>query len=75
MADQKGLRLWIRCGLVSKQRRAKGAEFKQVPIPKITDNQVLIKVKAASICGTDKHIYNWDAWAQGRLQSAADFRP
>jgi threonine 3-dehydrogenase len=51
-----------------KAARAQGAEFKQVPIPKINDNQVLIKVKAASICGTDKHIYNWDAWAQGRLK-------
>lgn len=51
-----------------KATRAQGAEFKQVPIPKINDNQVLIKVKAASICGTDKHIYNWDTWAQGRLK-------
>jgi threonine 3-dehydrogenase len=50
-----------------KAARAKGAEFKQVPVPKIDDNQVLIKVKAASICGTDKHIYNWDLWSQNRL--------
>lgn len=51
-----------------KAARAVGAEFKQVPAPRIDDNQVLIKVKAASICGTDKHIYNWDKWAQGRLK-------
>jgi len=25
---------------------------------------VLIRVLKASICGTDVHIYNWDAWAQ-----------
>ncbi len=45
-----------------------GAEFKQVEIPRIKDDQVLIKVKAASICGTDRHIYNWDPWAAGRLR-------
>src|SRR4029434_7524013 len=27
-------------------------------------NDVLIRVKRAAICGTDMHIYNWDAWAQ-----------
>jgi len=29
---------------------------------------VLIRVEAASICGTDLHIYNWDPWAAGRLK-------
>jgi threonine 3-dehydrogenase len=29
---------------------------------------VLVKVKAASICGTDLHIQNWDKWAQGRIK-------
>jgi len=47
--------------------RGKGAEFKQVEIPRIDDNHLLVKVKAVSICGTDKHIYNWDPWAAGRL--------
>jgi threonine 3-dehydrogenase len=27
-------------------------------------NDVLIKIKKTAICGTDIHIYNWDAWAQ-----------
>jgi L-iditol 2-dehydrogenase len=31
--------------------------FKDVPIPKINDNELLIRVKAAGICGTDIHIY------------------
>jgi threonine 3-dehydrogenase len=51
-----------------KTESAPGADFKQVDIPKITDDQVLIKVKAASICGTDRHIYNWDPWAAGRMR-------
>ncbi len=50
-----------------KTERAQGADLREVEIPTITDNQVLIKTRAASICGTDKHIYNWDKWAQSRL--------
>ena len=51
-----------------KPERAAGADFREVKVPQINDNQVLIKTKASSICGTDKHIYNWDKWAQGRLK-------
>ena len=32
--------------------------YKEVPIPEISDNEVLIKIKAAGICGTDIHIFN-----------------
>ncbi|MED4550757.1 alcohol dehydrogenase catalytic domain-containing protein, partial [Bacillus licheniformis] len=45
-----------------------GASFELVPIPKIDKHEVLIKVKAASICGTDVHIYNWDEWAKSRVK-------
>jgi threonine 3-dehydrogenase len=31
--------------------------------------KVLIKVRRAGVCGTDVHIYDWDAWAQGRCPS------
>jgi threonine 3-dehydrogenase len=41
-----------------------GLWLEDVPEPKIGINDVLIRVKRASICGTDVHIYNWDAWAQ-----------
>ena len=37
----------------------------EMPIPEISDHEVLIQVKATSICGTDVHIYNWDDWAKG----------
>jgi threonine 3-dehydrogenase len=44
-----------------------GAEFKEVPRPKITPDQVLVKVRATSICGTDVHIYKWDPWSDSRI--------
>jgi threonine 3-dehydrogenase len=52
---------------VVKTKPEKGAELLEVPIPEITDDEVLVKVKAVGICGTDVHIYNWDAWAQNRI--------
>lgn len=45
-----------------------GAVLTEVPIPEIDKHEVLIKVKAASICGTDVHIYNWDQWARQRIK-------
>ncbi|QHE52270.1 L-threonine 3-dehydrogenase [Pontibacillus sp. HMF3514] len=50
-----------------KHERAKGAQLQEVDIPKIGDLDVLIKVKATSICGTDLHIYNWDEWSASRV--------
>ncbi len=41
-----------------------GLWLDDVPEPRIGINDVLIRVKRASICGTDVHIYNWDDWAQ-----------
>ena len=35
-----------------------------VPVPEIGPNEVLIKTKKTSICGTDLHIYKWDEWAR-----------
>ncbi|MFG1175465.1 L-threonine 3-dehydrogenase [Erwiniaceae bacterium CAU 1747] len=34
------------------------------PIPEPGHNDVLIKIRKTAICGTDVHIYNWDAWSQ-----------
>lgn len=45
-----------------------GLEMAQVPIPSPAPDEVLVKVRAASICGTDLHIFNWDPWAAGRLK-------
>ena len=46
-----------------------GAVLKDVPEPEITrPDQLLIKVIATSICGTDYHIYQWDAWSSQRVK-------
>src|SRR6266513_3088821 len=44
-----------------------GAEVREVPKPQFGPRDVLVKVKVASVCGTDLHIYNWDQWAQNRI--------
>jgi threonine 3-dehydrogenase len=41
-----------------------GLWLEDVPEPKIGINDILIRVKRASVCGTDVHIYNWDEWAR-----------
>lgn len=51
-----------------KTEPTRGAVITEVDIPQPKDDQVLIKILAASICGTDKHIYEWDAWAQSRIK-------
>ncbi|MHB8596096.1 MAG: L-threonine 3-dehydrogenase [Ktedonobacteraceae bacterium] len=50
-----------------KAEAAPGAKVALVNIPQIGSRDVLVQVKAASICGTDMHIYEWDAWAQSRM--------
>ncbi|MFH1567948.1 MAG: L-threonine 3-dehydrogenase [Gemmatimonadota bacterium] len=46
-----------------KARPEPGLWMEEVPVPEPGINDVLIKIHKASICGTDVHIYNWDAWA------------
>ena len=53
--------------LVKKEAR-EGLWMQDIPIPEPGPNDVLIRVERASICGTDVHIYNWDAWAQKTIQ-------
>ncbi|MBA3236925.1 MAG: L-threonine 3-dehydrogenase [Parachlamydiaceae bacterium] len=47
-----------------KRNATVGLWKEDVAIPTISDNEVLIKTRKTSICGTDLHIYKWDAWAQ-----------
>jgi threonine 3-dehydrogenase len=47
-----------------KRHATPGLWLEDVPEPKIGINDVLIRVDRTGICGTDLHIYNWDAWAQ-----------
>lgn len=45
-----------------------GAEFLRVPVHPPGPGEALIEVRAASICGTDYHVYAWDAWAAQRVR-------
>lgn len=40
-----------------------GLWLKNVPVPEIGPDDVLIKINKTGICGTDIHIWNWDEWA------------
>lgn len=53
---------------IIKERPAPGATQVDLPIPGIGPNDVLVQVRATTICGTDYHIYSWDAWSQGRVK-------
>ncbi|MBI2338474.1 L-threonine 3-dehydrogenase, partial [Candidatus Daviesbacteria bacterium] len=48
---------------VVKEKAAPGVSIKKIPIPKPGKDEVLVKVKYASICGTDIGIYDWIPWA------------
>lgn len=45
-----------------------GMELQEVPKPACGPHEVLIKVHYAGVCGTDLHIWEWDAWASNRLK-------
>ncbi len=47
-----------------KRHAARGLWLEDVPVPVPSLNDVLIRVHKTGICGTDLHIYKWDAWAQ-----------
>ncbi|MFD0959820.1 L-threonine 3-dehydrogenase [Paenibacillus chungangensis] len=55
-------------GLV-KETRGPGAVLKEVPVPVCGVNEVLVRVKTSSICGTDVHIYKWDDWASRTVRT------
>jgi len=51
-----------------KSKASEGIWLEEVPVPQIGINDILIKVLKTGICGTDVHIYNWDAWAQKTIK-------
>jgi len=51
-----------------KASTSEGFELRDVPVPAIRDDEVLIRVRRAGVCGTDVHIHDWDAWAQSRCK-------
>lgn len=53
---------------IVKPGAAPGLEVTDVPEPELGPDQVRIGVRRAGICGTDLHIYEWDAWSRGRIE-------
>jgi threonine 3-dehydrogenase len=56
-----------------KMRPGRGANLESVPIPTPGPIEVLVRVRAASICGTDLHIYGWDRWSASRIKTPMTF--
>lgn len=54
---------------VAKMENAKGATLIEKDIPEVGYGEILVKVHATSICGTDYHIYSWDKWSQDRIKT------
>lgn len=53
---------------IRKPKAEPGLVVEDVPIPEPGPHDVLVRVEAASICGTDLHIYKWDDWSRNRLK-------
>ncbi|MBI3975493.1 MAG: alcohol dehydrogenase catalytic domain-containing protein, partial [Armatimonadetes bacterium] len=46
---------------------APGLVLRTVPVPAPGPGEILVRVEAGGICGTDLHIYGWNAWAASRI--------
>ncbi|MDR1521209.1 MAG: alcohol dehydrogenase catalytic domain-containing protein [Planctomycetota bacterium] len=55
---------------IIKTEEKRGAEYRETNVPAIGPNDVLIKVRACAICGTDIHIYQWNKWAAANMRKA-----
>jgi threonine 3-dehydrogenase len=51
-----------------KQKAERGIWMGDLPEPSIGPNDVLIRIEKTAICGTDTHIFVWDAWAQRTIK-------
>jgi threonine 3-dehydrogenase len=56
--------MWTGMKALVKAHAQEGLWLEDLPVPEIGINDVLIRVRKTGICGTDLHIYGWDAWAQ-----------
>ncbi len=52
---------------VLKANPAPGAQLVDIPVKHPGPGEALVEVRAASICGTDYHVYSWDDWAAQRV--------
>ena len=53
---------------LAKMRAGPGAELIERPTPTPGSGEVLLRMDAASICGTDLHLFTWDDWAAENLE-------
>ena len=53
---------------IVKAKAEPGAWMREVPEPICGHNDVVVKIKKTAICGTDLHIFNWDAWSQKTIR-------
>jgi threonine 3-dehydrogenase len=44
---------------IFKAKREHGIEVQEIPVPEIGVDEVLLKIKASTICGSDVHYYEW----------------
>jgi threonine 3-dehydrogenase len=51
-----------------KLQPARGLSLVTLPVPQPGPTDVLVRIRAAGVCGTDYHIYAWDAWSQRRTK-------
>ena len=50
-----------------------GAVLADIPVPSPRPDEVLVRVRRVSVCGTDLHIYKWDRWSQNRIRTPITF--
>jgi threonine 3-dehydrogenase len=54
--------------LVKKEPKP-GLWMEEVPVPKIGNNDLLVRIQKTAICGTDLHIYKWDDWSRRTIKT------
>jgi threonine 3-dehydrogenase len=54
---------------LAKIRAEPGLEIIDAPVPTAGPGEVQLRIEAASVCGTDRHIYLWDRWAAENIQT------
>ncbi len=53
---------------IIKPAAQQGLELVRKDVPVLKDGEALVKIRRTAICGTDVHIYNWDAWSQNTIK-------
>ncbi len=68
MRQKGGIMMQTQMYALVKENPGPGLSLVQKPVPVPGPGEVLIKIRKTSICGTDLHIYNWDAWSQKNVR-------